>query len=178
MHRNIHCQVIMGPIIVPAPPLTCTSSALTSRETKMPSTMPSCCSEPSTPRCLVGDISVIYIGATTEATPAANPPNTRNATRISMVRRERAADSAYQEANGGDLHHRHAADLVGDAPGQQRADAPGDQRRTDGEAKHGVAGVKMFLDDRGGAIDDGGVVTVEQSAKRGAGSKTGNDIAL
>lgn len=94
------------------------------------------------------------------------------------VRRERAADSAYQEANGGDLHHRHAADLVGDAPGQQRADAPGDQRRTDGEAKHGVAGVKMFLDDRGGAIDDGGVVTVEQSAKRGAGSKTGNDIAL
>ena len=84
MHRNIHCQVIMGPIIVPAPPLTCTSSALTSRETKMPSTMPSCCSEPSTPRCLVGDISVIYIGATTEATPAANPPNTRNATRISM----------------------------------------------------------------------------------------------
>ena len=71
-----------------------------------------------------------------------------------------------------------AADLVGDAPGQQRADAPGDQRRTDGEAKHGVAGVKMFLDDRGGAIDDGGVVTVEQSAERGAGSKTGNDIAL
>lgn len=39
-------------------------------------------------------------------------------------------------------------------------------------------GVKMFLDDRGGAIDDGGVVTVEQSAERGAGSKTGNDIAL
>ena len=177
MHRNIHCQVIMGPIIVPAPPLTCTSSALTSRETKMPSTMPSCCSEPSTPRCLSGSISVIYIGATTRRRRRESAEHAERHEDFD-VRRERAADSAYQEANGGDLHHRHAADLVGDAPGQQRADAPGDQRRTDGEAKHGVAGVKMFLDDRGGAIDDGGVVTVEQSAERGAGSKTGNDIAL
>ena len=55
------------------------------RDTKMPVTMANCCSEPSLPRILAGEVSAMYAGAITEATPTPIPPMTRNSTIISML---------------------------------------------------------------------------------------------
>ena len=125
----------------------------------------SCCSEAEHATLPGRDVSVIYIGATTGATPAANPPNTRNAARISMFGAESAQPIPHTRKQTAAIFIIGTRPtLLGGAPGRQRADAPGDQApNRAAAAKRGVAGVKMFLDDRGGVHrDDGGVVTVEQ----------------
>ena len=50
------------------------------RDTKIPVTMANCCSEPRRPRIRAGEVSAIYVGAITDATPTPIPPTTRNAT--------------------------------------------------------------------------------------------------
>jgi hypothetical protein len=48
----------------------------------MPTTMASCCSEPSRPRIEAGEISAMYAGAITDAAPTPTPPTTRQKVRL------------------------------------------------------------------------------------------------
>ena len=72
----------------------------------------------------------------TDATPTPMPPTTRNKHEHPDVRApDRRADRTDQEEQRGDLHHRDAADLVGDPACGHRAGGRTEQRRRDGETE-------------------------------------------
>ena len=81
------------------------------------------------------------------------------------VRHDGAANRADQKQHGGDLHHRHAADLVGDTTGKQRTDTSGNQRGSNGKTEQRVACGEFGFDGVGRTVDDGGVIAVEQTAE-------------
>src|SRR5699024_3049352 len=59
------------------PPAASAKIASDSSEEKIPTTIASCCSEPSRPRTCAGETSAIYAGAITDAAPTPKPPITR-----------------------------------------------------------------------------------------------------
>ncbi len=133
----------------------------------MPVTIASCCSEPSRPRMRGGEVSAMYAGAMTDATPTPMPPTTRNRPNIQILARQTGAEGADQEQHRGDLHHREAADLVRQPAGDHRAE----RRRPSSAAATAMPSVQltdpeMVLDRRHGAVDDGAVVAEQQAAER------------
>ena len=73
------------------------------------------------------------------------------------------AQCAEQEQHRGDLHHRHAAQLVGQPAGHQGAGGRAEQRGGDGEAQFQGARVELGGDRLVGAVDHRAVVTEQEA---------------
>ena len=75
------------------------------------------------------------------------------------------AEGADEEQHRGDLHHRDAADLVGDPACGHRAGGRTEQRRRDGETEFGLPMPKSSSIGRDRAVDDRAVVAEQQAAE-------------
>ncbi|SLE94650.1 Uncharacterised protein [Mycobacteroides abscessus subsp. massiliense] len=83
------------------------------------------------------------------------------------VRRKTGAHRAQQEQGGRDLHDGNSPDAVGDAAGRHGADSGPQQRRGDREAELGITDGERVLDRLHSAVDNGAVVSEEESSQGG-----------
>ena len=118
------------------------------------------------PRRLAGAISARNSGTTAEAAPTARPSTIRDAIIGTSEGASGGADGSAEEQGGADHQAALAAESVGEAAADQRAEGGADQQRADDEALPAGGQVEVVAHVEQRAGDDAGVVAEEQPAQR------------